>query len=174
MYVTTNPKFNMTNGQFLTGDGVSAAAYSNSAFRQIVDERAANTDKSYQFYTCLLGNGEDYDAALANIRNELSTSSNEFKGYFAQHENSGIKNFPLLVAEDTNRESLTRLINNYLRILTNTNYNFADKTKYAVFEVGLYKCTFNESKGAFDVDTTGACLENRLINNEYFLFIYQS
>ena len=171
MYVTTNPKFNMTNGQFLTGDGVSAAAYSNSAFRQIVDERAANTNKSYQFYTYLLGDGETADVALANIRSELSTSSNEYKGYFAQHEDSGIKNFPLLVAEDTNRDSLTRLINNYLRILTNTNYNFADKTKSAVFEVGLYKCTFNESEGAFDVDTTGACLENRLINNEYFFYM---
>lgn len=167
-YVTTNPKFSVTSGQFLTGDGVSSALYSGSAFKHIVDDRAANTNKSYKVFDYLLGDGETYADALANIRSELSTASNEYKGYFAQHEGSGIKNFPLLVAEDTNRVTLTRTINNYLRALTNTNYNFADQTKTAIFEVGLYKCTFNEGTHEFDVNTSEACLKNEPIQGEYY------
>ena len=167
-YVTTNPKFSVANWQFLTGDGVSSVVYGSSAFRHIVDDRAANTNKSYRVYKYLLGDGETDDVALANIRSELSTSSNEYKDYFAQHENSGIKNFPLLVAEDTNRVTLTRIINNYLRALTNTNYNFADTSKTTVFDVGLYKCTFNEGTHEFDVDTSGACLKKEEIQGDYF------
>ena len=135
--------------------------YVSSAFKKITDDRtnSASKPKAYTTYSLDRYSGETTDAdALARIRTELSNSSTEFKNY-SGYESSGIKNFPLLVAEDTNKEMLTPLINNYLRTLTNTSYNFADTTNKAIYEVGLYKCVFNESTKDFDVDTSGACLK---------------
>ncbi len=162
-YVTTNPKFSVTSEQFLTGDGVLSAQYAASAFKRITDDNTDkdNKPKAYTNYSFELAKGEEDSNVIDNIIAEFSNSATEFKGY-AGYETSGIQNFPLLVAEDTNRESLTRLINNYLRTLTNTDYNFADTTNSAIFDVGLYKCVFNESTKDFDV-TQGACLKTTYI-----------
>ena len=166
-YVTTNPKRYITdNKKFLTGDGILSALYVSSAFKKITDDHASGSTskpKAYTAYSLERYSGENTDEeALARIRTELSNSSTEFKNY-SGYESSGIKNFPLLVAEDTNKETLTPLINNYLRTLTNTNYNFADTTNTAIYDVGLYRCVFNESTKDFDVYTSDVCLKKTYV-----------
>lgn len=173
-YVTTNPKrFITDDSQFLTGDGVLSALYVSSAFKKITDDRADSTNKpkAYTAYSLERYIGETTDEeALARIRTELSNSSTEFKNY-SGYENSGIKNFTLLVAEDTNKETLTPLINNYLRTLTNTGYNYADTTNTAIYDVGMYRCVFNESTKDFDVYTSDVCLKKTHVGTSYYFYM---
>ncbi len=141
-FVTTNPKGYISATQWLTGDGVSSPIYDVSAFKQIVDDQAAQINKAYKSCPQL------DDEALQTLKSELSTSLTEFKSYDSA---GSLKNFPLLIAEDTNYSTLTDLINNYLRTLTNTNYDFADnETNSSIYNVGLFRCTLNDS-GSFDV-----------------------
>ncbi len=156
-YVTSSRNFQIDETNYLTGDGVSSYSYGSSAFLTITNDRKnSSTNKAYTIFNQLS------DDAVANIYSEYSDSYTEFKNYLDNNENSGILRFPLLLAEDTNRATLTTLINNYLDTLTNTTYNFADTTNSAVYDVGLYKCTYNPGTKVFDVDASSsstACLK---------------
>ena len=145
-YVTSSRKFDIDGTNYLTGDGVSSYSYGSSAFWKITNDRKNDTRKSYKVFN------ELENEAIAKIESEYSDSYTEFKSYLDDNENNGILRFPLLIAEDTNRSTLTTLINNYLDTLTNTTYNFADTTNSAVFDVGLYKCTYKQGTKKFDVD----------------------
>ena len=149
--------------QFLTGDGVSSNQYISSAFRHII---AAQTEGSPKAYTTCdqLGDITDDDMIerLAKLRSVIKNSYTEYMTYVdTEDPERHIKNFPLLVAEETDRTKLTQLINDYLCTLTNTKYNFADKSDQMknVFEVGLYKCTYDNINKKFAVDTNEHCLK---------------
>lgn len=53
--------------------------------------------------------------------------------------------FPVLVLDDTNRYATTELLNNYIRVLTNTDYNFASTSNSAIYVVRFGKCTYQTS-----------------------------
>lgn len=75
--------------------------------------------------------------------------------------------FPVLVLDDGNAYVTTELINNYLRILTNTSYDFAD-TSSGMYYVKFGKCTYSatgDNANKFTVDWTDA---NLGISNGYF------
>ena len=169
-YVTTNPKFNMANGQFLTGDGVSSYNYASTAFKSIIDDQKNESAKAYTICPTQLGLTENAEA-LSNLRKELSTSYAEFRSYINANGNQGMKNFPLFVAEDTTEATLTALINNYLQTLTNTNFNYADTTKTNIYEVGLYKCVFDPGSGEFVVDTGSSNLKRKSPGGEYYFYM---
>jgi len=161
-YVTTNPKGLITTYDgttyFLTSDGVSSPSYDSSAFNSIVTDQKNSKNKAYTTVTTQLGLAAN-EEALAALKSELSSSYVEYADYVNTAAGSAIKNFPLLVAEDTNRVTLTRLINNYLNTLANTTYNYASANS-AVYEVGLYKCTYNSTTHKFDVDNSSSMTAN--------------
>lgn len=169
-YVTTNPKFSVTGGQFLTGDGVSSYNYASTAFKSIIDDQKNESAKAYTICPTQLGLTENAEA-LSNLRKELSTSYAEFRSYINANGNQGMKNFPLFVAEDTTEATLTALINNYLQTLTNTNFNYADTSKTNIYEVGLYKCVFDQGNGEFVVDTGSSNLKRKAPGGEYYFYM---
>lgn len=165
-YVTTNPKLDLTNTQFLTSDGVSSFNYNQSAFKKITDDQKNDAAKAYT--VCdqlgLTANSDKFNAVKA----EISDAATEYKAYFAEHEGS-IKNFPLLVAEITNKTELTEIINNYVRTLTNTTFNYEDKSNNNIYDVKLSTYSFNGSEFVDSTDQTkGACLTNTQINGSYY------
>ncbi|WP_295072494.1 hypothetical protein [Ruminococcus sp.] len=171
-YVTTNPKLDITDSQFLTGDGVSNPTYLLSAFRHIIDDQKSGSLKAYTSCPVQLGLDAN-DDKLKKLRSEISTSNAEFRSYLSAHTSEHIKNFPLLVAEDTDRDNLTKLINHYLDTLTNTNIDFADTSNSNVFTVGLYKYQYSESTHEFGLINETACLKKTSVNttqgtNYYF------
>ena len=172
-YVTSSRKFLLDSTDYLTGDGVSSEYYASSAFKKITDDRtnSASVPKAYTVFTAL--DSDEVD----KIKSEFSDSLTEFKGYIDAHEGNEIRRFPLLIAEDTTRETLTQLINNYLNTLANTNYNYADTSKSDIYSVGLYKCTYQPGTKTFSVDlgTSGtsnygatACLKKEEVNGKYY------
>ena len=162
-YVTTSPKRNIANDQFLTGDAIGKLTYQGSVFREIVDD-------SYYSESPVLGAYKNIPAKnklsdqLSLIQSKFSTSSSEF----TLVESSNM-NFPLLVVDDNDSKTVTDMINNYIGVLTNTkSYNFALDVS-GVYKVSLFRCTYNVRTSKFDVDTSApntACLKKFDYGNE--------
>lgn len=128
-YVTTSPKTDVTNTQWLTGDGMKS-----DVFAAINTDRTDNTKpKRYQTANTSIG---AYDTS--RITGGFSDAYSEFGSSY------GGENFHILVLEDTDPTAVTNLIVNYLRLLTNTNYEFANK----IYD---YQNVSNESKVPFKV-----------------------
>ena len=155
-YVTVNPVKYIDSVNILTSDGID-----NTSFAGI---RNDSKKKKYSEAKAAIGDSA-YEAAMNNIYSSLSTSQAEFG-------TTSIPNFPLLVIEDTNPNNTSALINNYLRILTNTGFSFdndmdpsVNATGY-VYDVDLIKMTYNSSSPTKFVAQTGeACLKR--INQQF-------
>ncbi|WP_303803959.1 hypothetical protein [Ruminococcus flavefaciens] len=141
-YVTVNPKMlinssSSSNPLFFTSDGVSALNYVDSAFKAITDARKEGTDnKRYTFYK----NGSNTDISdedIEKISANYKTSDEAYGNY------SGVRGFPLLVIDDTDADKTTALINNYVNVLANTDYNYADTTKSDIYSVNFKRYYFN-------------------------------
>ena len=81
--------------------------------------------------------------------------------------------FPVLVLDDTNRYATTELLNNYIRVLTNTDYNFASTSNSAIYVVRFGKCTYQTSganAGKFTVNWSNDSTNNTNLKiiDEYF------
>ena len=162
-YVTSSPKGYIGSGQFLTGDGVSAAEYSsaNFAFKNIINDKRNNVAGSYT-------SAPDYNATLmGDVTDHLSTSQEEYG-------DRTISNFPLLIVEDTAKDKVTSYINYYLRNLTNTTLDFAKAgsggTNANKFKVALHKCVYDKTTRRFTVDPSesSASLKQYHRNGDYF------
>lgn len=145
-YVSTSPKFNISASQFLTGDGVSSAFYNASTFKHIIDDITSEKNKRYSYAAALTAEQKK------TVTDHISNSAKEYNNY------AGLPNFPLLVVDDTDYMAITQMIDNYLHMLTNTNYPFeTDQTN--VYEVGLHKCVWNGSSFDVDTGTASGCLK---------------
>ena len=84
------------------------------------------------------------------------------------------KQFPLLIISDSDQAKITPIINNYLRTLTNTTYDFADTTQSAIYSVALNTCIYNKSSERFELQRpdsdpdNSANLYTTKINNSYY------
>lgn len=145
-FVTTSPKFNISSSQWLTGDGVSSVFFNTSAYKHIIDDIADENNKSYGYAEALTAEQRKM------VSDHISNSAKEYNNY------SGLPNFPLLVVDDTDYMAITSMIDDYLHMLTNTNYPFeTDETN--VYEVGLHKCVWNGSSFVVDTGTASGCLK---------------
>lgn len=156
-YVTSSPYGFISGEQYLTGDAVGSTAYLSTAFRHIVTDQRDADAKAYTACPTQLGLAENADA-LTKLRAELSNSYTEYRSYISSNANSGIRNFPLLVAENTVSSELHTLINNYLQTLTNTNYNYAVDVD-GVYSVKRYKYVWNGI--TFAKSDEAACLKTK-------------
>lgn len=148
-YVTINPAITLdSNIGLITGDGIS-----NSAISSIMN------DSSNKKYTVA---NLDYFRKDGDINTDwISTFQNELGDVI-----SGKKyDFPMLVVNDTN--TAETVVNNYLRMLTNTGSDVDFSTKNnginATTNIGLVtirKCTYNKSNGTFTISSNAndSCL----------------
>lgn len=152
-FVTNNPFFTMWTdndvAKYLTGDGVQGLTFRTSRFYKIQSDIAAgNVPKAYTTAPALSGSSDEEDIVnrWKRIEDNYSTAAKEFADY------SGGRNFPLLVVSDTDDANLTQQINDYIKTLTNTDFDYAN-VDTAICEVGLHKCTFNTGTKIWTVDT---------------------
>lgn len=166
-YVSSSPKMLIGTNQYLTGDGVSSAFYNSSTFKKIVDDRSSATavPKAYKS-----------GPATALTSAELSAIQEIYSNSLAEFDVSTDvnKQFPLLIISDTDHTKITPIINNYLRTLTNTTYDFADTSKSAIYSVALNTCIYNKGTGEFELQRTGSDPDNSAnlyttnINGKYY------
>ena len=105
------------------------------------------------------------DTEQNDVYKHISNSAKEYNNY------SGLPNFPLLVVDDTDYTAITPIINNYLRMLTNTKYSFESDVT-GVYEVGLHKCIWNGSSFTVDTGTTSGNLKREVVNNTKYFRMY--
>ena len=150
-YVTSSPKTYITDDQFLTGDAVAKTGYLNSTTQHILNDISSNTAKSYQN----TGLTADQIAAMKN------TLSDKMLGFSAAHnfdmsEYQG-KEFPVLVIDDI--DSASETINSYLRILTNTNFDFYVSND--AYNIDISKMVYNTETKVFERSADEAALKLR-------------
>ncbi|MDO5147906.1 MAG: hypothetical protein Q4D76_00770 [Oscillospiraceae bacterium] len=179
-YITSSPKQMIDAGQFLTGDGVNGLTYANSAIRRIIeDAQKTGNDAVKGAYST------GYNAVTsANITSLVSILDTNKKYSDYQSEMKGQTgtsvNFPVLILDDTNKVNSTALINNYLRMLTNTGFDFARGTVSSaansgsaskIFTVKLGRCIWDNAAKQFKADFTESCLKKNgtyiYMGNEY-------
>lgn len=167
-YVTSNPKnddinFGTIDGKkvYLTGDGISSYSYTNSTAYSIISD---NTNKRYTNWDYLTG------VTRTDIQKHYSNAATEFNNY------SGTGNFPLFVVDDTNTTNTTNLLNSYLNLLANTDFNYADTSeeKRAIYNVELYKCRFDTTNKYFivskDTADSKVCLQKTQDSSNKYVF----
>ncbi|WP_294413224.1 hypothetical protein [uncultured Ruminococcus sp.] len=134
-WVTTSPKLDISATQWLTGDGIAYAnsiSYANSVIGTILSD---TSDKKYA-----------KTSINADAKNILTNKLNDLGKYGSYKKQMGAKatsttDFPVLVLDDATTATNT-LVNNYLRYLTNTDYDFAAGNS-DVFNVQLGACVWN-------------------------------
>ena len=162
-YVTSSPKTLIGTDQFLTGDGVSAVSFALTPFNKIVNDRSNGSAGAYNISPEL-----SYDKVNA-IKNQFTRAREEFD------ESTGVEqDFPLLIINDTDPNNTTNIINNYLKTLTNTNYNFAEfanpNNDHTIANVALNTYVFNKKAGKFEIRTGNANLYPAVIGNNQHCF----
>ncbi|MBR4910941.1 MAG: hypothetical protein IKZ47_06445 [Clostridia bacterium] len=145
-YVTANPVIT-TGGITLTGDGVGSSVPTlpiQSILSDTATGRYAYAASAY--YTG--SSGDKNYAAFSSYTGKLSMFRTEVPEYLGT-------NFPVLILDDTTRDNSQKMITSYLRLLTNTKYNFATDTT-DVYTVKIYNMVYNEH---FSPSATGASLK---------------
>ncbi len=146
-YVTVNPTMTV-GGITLTGDGV-AADVANLPIQTVLADASGLYDAAGAYYTGSSGNTNKqtfnaYTGKLAMFTSEMSGL-----GYLGT-------DFPVLVLDDSNRANSHKMINSYLRLLTNTRHDFGTDGA-GNYEVKIYNVTYSE--GVFTPSITGASLK---------------
>lgn len=134
-FVPMNPSVTI-GGKLLTGDGV-ADTVANLPIQAILDD-GVNGKYAYAasaYYSG--GSGETNFAAFLANRSRLAMFRSEAMGYSAT-------DFPVLVIETTNEELSHKIVNSYLRLLTNTTFDFGTDAagKYSVV---IYNMTYADN-----------------------------
>ena len=183
-FVTTNPKrIVSSDDKFLTGDGIynssSDSAYASSAIAQIItDASGGSVMKRYQSY-----NGDDNTYPLTSNDDSVITMFgllNTQKKYTSYKNARGttnlptqLSNMPVLIIDDISADNTTKLVNSYLRLLTNTSYDFAT-TNDTVYKVRLATCIYTKSGSDYNLgvtystdNSTGVNLKLDTTNNRF-------
>ncbi|MBO4452496.1 MAG: hypothetical protein J5793_01030, partial [Clostridia bacterium] len=160
-YVTVNPASNIGNSQVrLTGDGIAPNEDSLPA------EDILDNDWRYNYVQSInRSTGQLYDSYFKifknyNYVNKLSTFNTE-------QSNSLTDDFAVLVIEETNRNRCTNIINGYLNLLANTNYDYASVND-AIYTVNIYRMNYNGTKFA-PVENTEANLKRDTTNHHFYM-----
>lgn len=151
-YVYSSPSVTISDGdenqntspQILTGDGVSGYTYLESSAGLIFRQKSDTTNlKRYQ--SCTLTN----EAVLGKVL-ENNTSS-----FTRELQKSGISsysgnNFPVLVIDD--KDNVDTIVKDYIRLLTNTSYNYDGKTsaESSIYSINVSKMKYNSTKKNFE------------------------
>ena len=160
-FVTANPALDI-GGVTLTGDGV-ASSVAALAVKNIISDGTSGR-YGYAAKAYYAGNsGSDNLTVFTSFGEKFAMFSSEVSGYLGT-------DFPVLIVDDITRENTHKLINSYLRLLTNTTHDFgADLSN--VYGVYIYKMTYDG--GLFTPSYAGASLKRSssgqfyMNNNEF-------
>ena len=155
-FVTTNPGSLIAANEILTGDGM-ASTVESSPIKSILDDglNANGTVKNpvplYDYSKAYLTVFNGYKAKLSTFNTEQSTELPY--------------DFVVLAVDDMIKANTTTMINAYINLLANTNYNYGIDVAN-VYSVDIYRMVYNENTKLFENDTTNlACLRR---DNEQF------
>ena len=160
-YVTMNPSITIDNidGEtgLLTSDGISKTAVTNI----LTDIKTGTSNKRYQNTGVTLT-----DYLWSSDNNEINSDIvSSFSAEFGDVITRKTYDFPLLVVNNTS--TADRVINDYLKVLTNTSLDFSNDVAGQTYgsvggstdiaTVTIQKCTYNNN--AYTLSATDPCLK---------------
>ena len=143
--------FKLVPAFLLTGDGMSSTAESYVA-KTI---HTANARMPYNNSYDLRGTLNTYLSKLSTYNSEQSASSGSFA------------DFAVIIVDDINRENTTEMINTYINVLANTDFNYQDEND-SVYNIALMRV--NYADGAFSIDGEHPCNLKR-VNGQFYMNI---
>ena len=154
-YVTSSPKTDISNTQYLTSDGAHDSSYVGSTAKTILDDMNSAKNKRYQNtgFVYSATEGSDY----VNLRDFLTGGMSSF----TRHTKTGYDgtDFPILVVSNINCNAV---LTNYLRLLSNTNFNYGTDDTGNVFNVDISSWKY---EGGVFTQRTGEDVEPALKRN---------
>ena len=155
-YTAVSGKTGVTAQHFLTSDGVSSLRYAKNAAGGIPDSVPKliiddiNSSKAWAYNNT--GMAKD-STALTDLETALKVDGkySDFKKEMGASANNIPNNFPVLVVDDIDASKTNTFVNNYLKLLTNSNMSFSSN-KSGVFNVRTAKCTYSSGTGKFVPD----------------------
>ena len=155
-YVTVNGSAYIgTDTLFLTGDA-AASSVDDIPLEDIFDDnRYAFSVNNVSEYTAIFKTYAEYEPKISTFDAE-------------QGSNFGAngKDFVVLVLDDTNKLNSTALVNNYIRLLTNTDIKYSDNNKPAVYSIEIKRMKYNGS--GFVIDTS-ADPNLKMSNSQFYM-----
>jgi len=151
-YVTVNPSAGI-GGVTLTGDGIALSA-ADLTINDII------SDSSERYRYSRSGNlttFNQYTGKFISFINEVSYPGNDF---------------PVLLVDSLDRDQTTEMINSYIRLLTNTTYDYTENVA-GVYNVSLYKMSYDTSQGKFVADSTVADVSLKRNNGKFYMVYSQ-
>ena len=146
-WVTINPSFDQ-NGVKITGDGI-AASVDDLPIKAIISDGATGRYK----YSA----SANYSAGVTNLA-AFSSYIGKLQMFGSEVTEFTGTDFPVLILDTTEKDDSHKLINSYLRLLTNTTFDFGTDVAKK-FEVKIYNMIY--SPGSFLTSATDASLQRK-------------
>ena len=114
-----------------------------------------------------------YSKSAAYSSSVSTSNADAFRNYlgqFAMYKDEVTypgQNFPILVLESLDRNESHKIINSYLRLLTNTQYDYGLKTNTDIYDFSIYNMKYDSTQGKFVKDSSSASL--RWYNNQFYM-----
>ena len=132
-YITVNPTITI-GGLKITSDGVADSVNELPIQSILADTSGLYAYASNAYYSG--SSGDTNKQAFSAYTGKLTMFASEVTGYLGT-------NFPILVVDDTTRANSHRMINSYLRLLTNTQHDFGEDVT-GVYSVQIYRVTYSD------------------------------
>ena len=160
-YATTNPAYTL-GSTVMVGEGF-ADSVANLPIQSILAEGVAGryAYAASGYYTG--SSGDTNYAAFNSVKaTALSMFSSETLGY-------GGTDFPILLIETADENASHKIINSYIRLLTNTRFDYGS-TSAPEFDVVIYNMAYSEGEFTFTTGNASLRLRNgkfRMVNTAY-------
>ena len=157
-YAVVNPTQSMGTGALLTGDGAKLNGTVPVA-KNIVDDTTAHG------YIGCFNNGNDsaqtaqtYAEVKTSISSAISAtddSQNKISTYKTEMPTASFEfDFPVVVINSEAKEDSTILIDNYIKVLTNSSQNYRVNNTDVYKINNIYACTYKNGKYSIDANAT--------------------
>ena len=154
-YVTINPSIT-TGGVTITSDGV-ANSVENLPIKQIITDSTTGKYKysAAAYYDSTVDSSDPlYHVNNLTVFSRFDGKLVMFNSEVSEYEGT---DFPVLILDTTEQDVSHQMINSYLRLLTNTGFEFGDNTDTR-FDVVIYNMKYES--GAFHAYIDGASLKH--------------
>ena len=145
-FATSNPGLDMAGEDLYTGDGM-ASTVAGLPIQSIILDMDETVDVPNKKYTVM--------TAETNFKKYNSSCFSTFKTEWSDADlPDDFEDFAVLLVEDPSRANTTEMINSYLQLLTNTNYNVSDDDYSSVYSFAIKKVQYDIQNGSFDYSNT--------------------
>ena len=148
-YINVNPKSGMGTNEYITGDG--AALYNGAPMAKKICTDLSDTDNTRRYTTFdSITNGRSeigayLDPSLEETANRITT----YKTATGTQNDNTYDDFAVIVITNSDNAEITKLINRYIQLVTNTTKDYTSTDAYYTIETN--RCAFNTTSGKFEL-----------------------